>query len=68
MKSAKYRIPMKAHHLSDEQLPQQEQSERVKEPLLPKEEALRAQFELEDELYQRFNLPLYDAFFDLCSK
>lgn len=68
MKSAKYRMPMQAHHLSDDQLPQQEQSERIEEPLLPMEEVLRAQFELEDELYQRFKLPLYDSFFDLCSK
>lgn len=63
-------ILMQADHLSDGQLPQQEQSERIrfKEPLLLEEEALRAQFELEDELYQRFKLPLYDSFFDLCSK
>lgn len=68
MKSAKYRIPVQVHHLSDYQLPEQDQAEPIKEPILPDEEALRVQFELEDQIYQKFKLPLYDAFFNLCSK
>lgn len=68
MKSVKKRIPVQAHHLGDYQLPEQEQAEQINEPIPPDEEVLRAQFELEDQLSQRFKLPLYDAFFDLCSK
>lgn len=68
MKSPKYRIPVQVHHLSDEQLPLQEQTEQISEPILSDEKAIRAQFELEDQLNQRFKLPLYHAFFDLCSK
>jgi len=68
MKSPKYRIPLQVHHLSDYQQPEQEQAEQIDEPNLSSDEALRAQFELEDQIYQRFKLPLYDAFFDLYSK
>ncbi|WP_373551541.1 hypothetical protein [Haliscomenobacter sp.] len=68
MKSAKYRKPVQAHHLGDYQLPEQDQAEQISEPVSPDEEALRAQFELEDQIYQKFKLPLYDAFFDLYSK
>lgn len=68
MKSPKYRVTVQVHHLSDNQLPQQAQAEQINEPIPAEEEALRAQFELEDQVYQRFKLPLYNAFFDLYSK
>lgn len=68
MKSPKYHTPVQVHHLTDTQLPEQEQVEQINESILPKEEILRAQFELADQVYQRFKLPLYDAFFDVCSK
>lgn len=68
MKLAKKRIPVQVHHLSDYQLPEQEQAEQINEPIPPDEKALRAQFELEEQVYQRFKLPLYGVFFDLCSK
>lgn len=68
MKSAKYCTLMQVNHLGDYQLPEQEQVEQINDLIPPDEKVLRSQFELEDNLYQRFKLPLHDAFLDLCSK
>lgn len=68
MKSSKCLTPVQAHRLSDDQQSEQVQAEAISEPILKEEEAIRAQFKLEDQMYQRFKLPLYDAFSDLCSK
>ena len=68
MKSLKHCKSEKTHHLSDDQVPKQDQAEPISESIPSVEEALRAQFKLEDQMYQRFKLPLHDVMFDLCSK